>query len=138
MCLILDANKYSGFLNPKDEDMEPVRDWLRRKNGKIVYAPTARLQHELDNCQPMRRIFDEYSRAGQVKMINEKKVGQVASQITGLVSDDEHIIALAIVSKTKLLVSGDKKLHADFRKKIKGRIYQNKRHRHLLKKDTCP
>ena len=46
MCIILDVNCISKFKNPADEDMEPVWDWLERKNGKIVYAYTEQFNKE--------------------------------------------------------------------------------------------
>jgi len=30
MCLILDANRYSDFINKDNEDMKPIRKWLDR------------------------------------------------------------------------------------------------------------
>ena len=40
MCLILDTNKYGDFLEPKNQDMEPIRNWMKTRNGKIAYSPT--------------------------------------------------------------------------------------------------
>ena len=31
MCIILDVNRIGKFKNPTDEDMEPVRYWLKSK-----------------------------------------------------------------------------------------------------------
>ena len=39
MCVILDANCFGNFKNLSNEEMQPVRDWLRR-SGKIVYSDT--------------------------------------------------------------------------------------------------
>ena len=43
MCVILDTNMYGRFLNQKDADMEPVRDWVE-KHGKIAYSPTSKMK----------------------------------------------------------------------------------------------
>lgn len=40
MCLVLDTNKYGDFLEPENQDMEPIRKWMKTKNGKIAYSPT--------------------------------------------------------------------------------------------------
>ena len=65
-------------------------------------------------------------------------------------SNDEHIIALALIAKVKVLVSyaeyesgrkGDSDLFDDFRDKnlVGGRVYTRKAHaRRMLTKDTCP
>ena len=138
MCLILDANKYSDFLDPENEDMEPVRNWIKKKKGKIVYAPTGKLKTELDNHGPMKRRIKEYRQAGRIKLADPEKVNREIGNLPEISSDDRHIIALAIVSNVKLLVSKDQKLQDDFKKIARGKIYKNKSHKHLLKSDLCP
>ena len=118
--------------------MKPVRDWINKKNGKIVYSPTKKLQDELDRHQKMKRRFSEYRKAGRLRIIDKEKVNEIESKLTGLSSNDKHIIALAIVSGVKLLVGGDKDLRDDFKKIVRGKIYKGKRHKHLLRQDTCP
>ena len=68
------------------------------------------------------------------------------------VSDDPHIIALAMVANVKVLVvervyddprrpegrGRDSDLQEDFKNIVGGRVYQTKRHSRLLRKDTCP
>ena len=77
----------------------------------------------------------------------QKKENELKGKIK---SDDEHIIALALVTGVKVLVSyadyenrqkGDSDLFDDFRDKnlVGGRVYTKKSHaRDMLKKDTCP
>ena len=141
MCLILDANQYGAFLQPNNEEMKPVKNWLG-KGGKIIYSPTTRLKREIKRSPKMERLFLKYMQAGQLKRISkddvEKEENTLTSLRSNLISNDKHIIALAIVSGSKLLISNDKDLQADFKNRVKGKIYQGKRHRHLLNKDTCP
>lgn len=138
MCLILDTNKYGDFLNPVNSDMQPIREWIRTKNGKIVYAPTEKMEKELGNHNRMKRMFYEYRQAGRLKIIDREKVNRTEAELTGLSSNDGHIVALALAAEVKLLVSEDKKLHKDFKKFVNGKIYQNKAHEPLLKRDICP
>ena len=137
MCLILDTNKYGDFLNPDNADMQPVRKWLDGR-GKIAYSPTQKFESEL--TKQMRSQFDLYRDVGKMKLVNESTVQGVQNNLTNLKSDDPHIIALAIVAKVKLLVSGDKDLHDDFKDhpSIKGKVYQNQDHEKLLTPDLCP
>lgn len=138
MCLILDANKYSDFLNEDNEDMKPVRYWIE-KTGKIVYSPTRKMNEELERHGSMKGKFFEYRRAGRLKIIDMERVNQEETKLTGISSNDAHIIALARAANAKLLVSGDKRLHEDFLQEInQGKIYQRKEHKHLLKSNTCP
>lgn len=137
MCVILDANSYSDFLDKDNAGMQPLRDWLGRQ-GKLVYAPTRRMKAELDSHRSMRKRFVEYSQAGRVKEVDEEEVVAKEAELTGLSSDDGHIVALALVAEVDLLVSHDKNLHDDFKRLVKGKVYQNEKHRHLLRRDTCP
>ena len=139
MCLILDTNKYGDFLNQNNPDMEPVRKWLE-KGGKIAYAPTQTMKSELNKHEKMRQKFYDYDEAGKLKQPPKEEVEKAMERLQklDLKSDDPHIIALAQVSGVKLLVSGDKALHADFKELIKGKIYQTKKHQNLLKPDLCP
>ncbi len=138
MCLILDKNMYGSFFDPKNADMEPVRKWMKKQKGKIVYSPTRKMKKELWNHGKMRIIFDNYRRAGKLKLVDKAAVEAEKKNLPELKSDDPDIIALARVSNVKLLVSADKPLHADFKDIIQGKIYQTRQHRRLLKRDTCP
>ena len=146
MCLILDTNKYGEFFDPTNRNMEPVRQWYK-KMGKFVYTPTPKMMKELAGNDKMRQLFSEGRRTKKVKWIDEKKEHKKEKELTKevltkkrkLKSNDLHIIALALAGEVKLLVSGDKNLHADFKDIIeKGNIYQNKAHKHLLAEDICP
>ena len=140
MCVILDTNTFGKFKNPADEDMEPVRKWLDNRNGKIVYANTKKFENEWERGG-MEHLIDQMTRAGQLKLISEG-VQEKADELKGkVVSNDEHIIALALVANVRVLVSyteGDKDLFKDFKKCVRGKIYTRKQHKHLLTRDTCP
>lgn len=138
MCLILDTNMYGLFLVPDNKDMEPVRNWVYRKNGKIAYSPVAKIKDELEKYPTMRDRFEEYSRKGKLKYFCPEDVEQEKAKLPQLRSDDPYILALAQVSGASLLVSADKKLHTDFKQIVGGKVYQTKKHTHLLKKDLCP
>lgn len=142
MCIILDVNCISKFKNPTDEDMEPVWDWLERKNGKIVYAYTEQFNKEWDEGggYQLRR---DLQRRGKFKERLAQEVQEKADELEQsdiLRSDDPHIIALAIIAEVKVLVSNDRRLHEDFKNRnlVGGKVYQRKSHSRLLRNDTCP
>ncbi len=152
MCVILDTNTFGRFRNQKNQDknkdLEPVREWLRNKNGKIVYSNTEKYKNEWKSGG-MEHWAKERSRAGQFKLVSDG-VEEKEKELKGkLRSDDEHIIALAIIAKVKILISysdfpdpgkGDSDLFDDFRDPnlVNGSVYTKKEHEHLLTKDTCP
>ena len=138
MCLILDTNMYGLFLTSDNEDMKPVRDWIDNRDGKIAHSPTGKMRDELNKYPRMRDRFEQYSRAGKLKTFPREDVEQEKNSSSLLQSDDPDIIALARVSGVRLLVSGDKNLHTDFKQIVGGSIYQTRQHKHLLKRDLCP
>ena len=131
---------WGDFLSQK-EDLRPIHRWLEEQNGKLVYS----------NYEPIRREFNgrpnnnlkEYHRAGRALLISskevEKKVKEIIKNKYQLKSKkkDIHILGLAKASNVKVLCSRDKGLHQDFKSIIRGSIYQNKKHQHLLTPDLC-
>lgn len=138
MCLILDTNKYGDFLTSENQDMEPVRIWMKSRDGKIAYSPTEKMERELNRHSKMREQFDRYRETDKLKLVPPNEVEQAMNSLQGLQSDDPDIIALAQVSGVNVLVSSDTNLHADFKQIIRGSVYQTQKHKHLLKKDLCP
>ena len=143
MCMILDTNTFGKFKNPADEDMEPVWKWLNDRDGKIVYSNTKKFEDEWERGG-MSHLRDQMMRAGQLKLVSEgvqEKANELKGEIT---SNDEHIIALALIARVKVLVSyreGDGDLFADFKNRelVRGKVYTRKAHaRRMLTKDTCP
>ncbi len=142
MCIILDTNTFGKFRNPNDEDMAPVWKWLDNRNGKIVYANTKKFEDEWEKGG-MSHLRDQMMRAGQLKLVSEGVQEKADELVAEIVSNDEHIIALALVARVNVLVSyreGDRNLFADFKNRqlVGGRVYTRKSHEHMLTKDTCP
>lgn len=153
MCIILDANCFGNFRDKSNEDMKPIHRWLERKNGKIAYSNTERFQSEWKNSGVN---YLELSRAGRLKLFPEQEVLKKQEELVGqLESDDPHIIALAVVAKSRVLVvqrqtdeplkggrrrakGADTALQRDFKKHVRGRVYVTASHRHLLTSDLCP
>jgi hypothetical protein len=142
MCVILDANTFGKFRNPNDEDMASVWRWLNNRNGKIVYSNTKKFEDEWERGG-MSHLRDQMMRAGQLKLVSEG-VEEKADELKGeIMSNDEHIVALALIARVTVLVSyreGDEDLFADFKNRelVRGKVYTRKAHAHMLTKDTCP
>ena len=143
MCIIVDANTFHKFKEPDNEDMEPVWTWLEKRNGKIAYADTEKLEDEWDNGG-MQNLRNQLRQAGKLKVVASEDVQEKADELKGEIeSDDEHIIALALIARVKVLVSyreGDRNLFADFKNRqlVGGKVYTRKTHTRMLTKDTCP
>ena len=140
MCAILDANMFGEFKNQSNEDMQPVWNWLEQKNGKIAYTNTRKFEEEWERGG-LTDLIQQLQRTGKLKEIPARDVRQKENELKGNIeSDDEHIIALAMVANVKVLVSNDTTLHRDFKNRdlVGGKVYQTARHKHLLTRDTCP
>ena len=143
MCIIVDANTFHKFKEPNDEDMEPVWTWLEKKDGKIAYSDMEKLEEEW-NRGGMQNLRNRLRQRGKLKVVSPQDVQEKTNELSGeIASNDEHIIALAIVASVKVLVSyreGDKDLFADFKNRelVGGKVYTRKAHARLLTKDTCP
>ena len=150
MCIIVDTNTFHKFKKPDDEDMEPVWTWLEKRGGKIAYSDTEKLEEEW-NRGGMQNLRNRLRRTGKLKIVSPQDVEEKADELKGKIkSDDEHIIALALVARVKILISysdyesgqtGDRDLFDDFRDKrlVGGSVYTREGHaRSMLKKDTCP
>lgn len=143
MCIIVDTNTFHKLKEPDNEDMEPVWTWLEKRDGKIAYASTEKLEEEWNNGG-MQNLRNQLRQAGKLKVVSSEGVQEKADELKGeIASNDEHIIALALIARVKVLVSyreGDKDLFTDFKNRelVGGKVYTRKTHARMLTKDTCP
>ena len=148
MCVILDTNTFGRFRDPKNEDLEPVRKWLNNQKGRVVYSNSEKYKKEWKRGGMVNWV-KERSRAGQYRLISDG-VEEKEKELKGKIqSDDEHIIALALIAHVKVLISysddhnrqrGDSALMRDFKDKelVGGKVYTKKENKHLLKSGLCP
>lgn len=136
MCIILDANCLGLFVSA-DGSMAPVSTYFIR-NGSIAIGGS-KLKAEYRNNKKFVSFLAELMKKGQVHKINDSAVDDLEGIIAtrpDAKSDDPHILAIAVLSNARVLISHDQPLHQDFTSTNfftpKGRIYQNPRHRRLL------
>jgi hypothetical protein len=145
MCLIIDndvvhevfkADSSSRFVYIKEGLFE------QKKPLKLVYG--GRLRDEYFESETIRRIILQLDRAGRAVAMPDEAIKAVELSVEGLCeSNDAHVIALAVVSNARILLSSDKTLHQDFTnpdlvKKPRGKVYQGVEHARLLSRsDSC-
>lgn len=142
MCIILDTNAFSDYVNEKPY-MQPVRRWLEggkgvRPKGKLVYSPTPVIEKEIRNHAKFGLQLKALRQAGRVKEVRSDLVNKKQDTLGKIESDDPHILALAIAGGVRVLVSRDKKLGVDFKRLTRGSIYKYQTHKRLLTNDLCP
>lgn len=140
MCIIVDTNMAADVFSRKvSADLRPVINWLVGSGGKLVVG--GKLTVELNRNTEVGKQLVELKRSGKLRTVVPAPVDAIRARV-GFKSNDDHIIALALASNARVLVSRDRLLHADFTNPSilspKGKVYQTARHAKLLRQDTCP
>ena len=117
MCLVIDPSSLPSVFNPKSQrhsDFAPVLRWVTKSSGRIIYGGSKYLT-ELGRMTRYVRIINELARAGKVIKLDSNKVDKLAAELKVRIPDlqfnDEHIVAIVIVSRCKIVCSDDKKAY---------------------------
>ena len=140
MCLIVDVNMLSEMLlMNNDEDLTSIRTKILSGIVKINYGGSKLLEEYSKNYTAYKIVL-QLDRAGFAILHDQNSIDEEEDRLKNeklCISDDEHIIALAVIAKVRILCSKDIDLHSDFTNtkllsRPKGKVYQNKSHDHLL------
>jgi predicted nucleic acid-binding protein len=149
MCIVIDTNAFAKVFtttNAEHDDFKPVLDWILRGKGKLILGGTQYEKIEIREKMPKYLgVLANLARAGKIHRVDTARVDSEAAKLEPFRTkdhDDPHIVALCIVSKTKVLCTGDDRSHSfvkDKRHYPKGqrppKIYTNKAHTDLLTPD---
>src|SRR5438093_7796415 len=114
MCIIVDTNVAAEFFR-RVPAYEPV--WVALVAHRTRLVRGGKLAGELVANAEIARIIAELDRQGLMWVEDNVKVDRATDKVRnrGLCqSDDYHIIALALVSGSRLLCTRDKALMTDF------------------------
>jgi predicted nucleic acid-binding protein len=137
VCLIVDANAASMFLS----EPSAIRDWLSGATDEPRLVAGGLLRKELAALTNVRKFLVELERAGRLRSADAEHLGKVEARLRseGLcVSNDSHVLALAIVSGARSLATFDNALASDFKSakiidRPRGSVYRDPDiHGHLL------
>lgn len=138
MCLIVDANARNLLSNRGSL----VNAWLSGGRGNPKLVAAGKLREELANKEETRRWLVELERAGRLRSADAASLAAEEARLRrsrSCVSNDHHVLALAIVSGARTLATEDGALMHDFRNKAivdrpRGSIYRDiPEHRRLLR-----
>ena len=147
MCAIVDTNiLHDVFDTNRSQAGEHFYKWLIRKGTVVVGG---RLRREVP--RKWQSLFSEMQQKGTARNIPDKEVDIEETRIKTEVSydsDDEHVLALALVSGARLLYTNDVDLQDDFRNRDilrDGKVYTTRKyqdvrtsHKKLLRRpDLC-
>ena len=152
MCAIVDANVAHEVFGPSTPPAgRRFLDWLSKGRGRLVVG--GKLLEELTRSKDFTGWARELTLAGKMRMVDASEVNARTDQVRSegaCTSDDPHVIALAQVSRARLLYSNDGRLQKDFRNKQliddpRGSVYSTQKssefrpaHKKLLgRQDLC-
>ncbi|MBF2755744.1 MAG: hypothetical protein ISN29_10885 [Gammaproteobacteria bacterium AqS3] len=144
MCLIIDANMFDGYIKQKDANMQQLKFWVENKSRRVAYSNAGKMKQELARNPEMMEMLFAYRESEKAELFSEEEIKRQEETLQeyGLKSDDEHILALALASGARLLVSEDRALGVDFKAHpIRGKVYKNQnrqRREDLLRECRCP
>lgn len=117
MCAIVDNNVVTEvFGNRPPEAGKKFRQWLGNRNGRLVVG--GKLLEELKGNSGFREWFQQNQLSGRLRQVKRSKVEAEEQRIRWenlCQSDDEHVVALAVVSGARLLYTNDADLIKDFK-----------------------
>ena len=138
MNIIIDTNRLTVCANGEDESL-PVLKALFSKSLKMVLGGSKLNQEYRRHTKFCTNILAELERQGVLIILDNDEVDDEERRIYKIEhrSDDEHILAVARLSGSRLLYSHDGDLHKDFKNtdivpKPRGRVYKNPSHSRLL------
>jgi len=153
MCVILDASaRDDAFGNRRTRAGEQFFRWLERPRARLVLG--GKLTEELASSDSFAKWAETAIADGRIRSFNPTEVGAEAESLAANwhgSSNDQHVIALARVSRARILYAIDGDLCEDFKDSRlvstpRGRVYptgdsQNaaRRRRQLLNQtNLCP
>ena len=156
MCVIVDANVVGGLLRNGGTSGGFLLSQIESRKVKLVVGGQ-QFRREYRKAG-FDKWLVEAIRAGLVRQEVDQEVNDRATTLarrhvagtTRFRSDDYHILALAQISRARLLYSSDRNLHADFTNKDlldnpRGKVYSTsldealaEKHRRLVRQRPCP
>ena len=140
MCAIVDVNvAHQVFGENRPPAGERFFDWLSGPHGQLVLG--GRLREELGKDAKVSKWIKTASLYGNVRSVIDEEVNGRAEALRRndiCTSNDEHVIALALVSGARLLYTNDQALIDDFGNREiiagpRGKVYTTKRNRQVTR-----
>ena len=117
MCAIVDASvAFEVFGRKRTAAGTRFRDWLDDGRGQLVVGGRV-LEELVRNRNFARWLLEARRMTGRVRQIGSARIRQRQDELIqrgALQSDDEHVVALALVSGARLLYTDDARLQRDF------------------------
>lgn len=125
--IVIDINVLSCIFNKNHSQHDcykPVYDLIYSNNGRaraiIVYGGTKYMQ-ELSKVSQYADIILELNNKGKAKCINnnliDKKEQEIRNALENSKFNDQHIVAILVISRAPIVCSDDKEAHPFFKER---------------------
>jgi len=118
MCIIIDTNTLASVFDQTSANhanFKPVYDWIYTGKGKVVYGGT----RYLNEIKKYAGVFNELKNKKKAIKVNDDLVDRMEVEISDKIVhadfDDQHLVALLIISGTKLICSLDERAYKYFK-----------------------
>jgi len=118
MCIIIDTNTLASVFDQTSANhanFKPVFDWITSGKGKVVFGGT----RYLNEIKKYAGIFNELKKKKKAIKVNDNDVDsmevEVSRKIVHADFDDQHLVALLIISRSKLICSLDERAYKYFK-----------------------
>jgi len=122
MCIIIDTNSLANVFKTSSqnhEEFEPVLKWIIEGKGKVVFGGSKYIS---EIGLGYAKLFNELRNTKKAVKIDNEKVDQLEVKLKSLIKhadfDDQHIVALLVVSGCKLICSEDRRAYPYFRNSL--------------------
>lgn len=143
--IIVDTNTWSPVFNNKDKNhanFKLVYEYIMDGKCVLAYGGTKYFE-ELEKCESYLKLHNQFKTANMARTFDADDIDAMVGKISALKChrdlDDQHIIALQVVSKAKVICSKDVRAHKFFKDKAlypkkhrMPKIYSQLRHKEVL------
>lgn len=112
MLAIVDANQAGNFAKTDSDHLHEFVRWVL-SGGKVALG--GRLTSELGKVGSFLPFLSQWRSSGRLILISDTLVNELENSLPPIKSDDPHVVALAIISDAKLIVTDDKPLMKDMK-----------------------
>jgi hypothetical protein len=120
MCIVIDINVIPLVFTTESNKYSPIKEWITIGKGKLVYGGT-KYNSELKGMTKHLIFLNRLKKAGRIPEMDNNEVDNQENRLKKLISkndfNDQHIIAIIIVSGCKLVCTEDKESHKYIKKR---------------------
>ncbi len=121
MCVvaIVDANSLRVLATRQGQGDSLFLSWIKKRHGILAFTNSGKYFTEIRKNRAVMELIQRYNQGGQLRKISAEALTDAGNRLNKklCLSNDHHILSLALASRARVLCSGDDALRKDFRNK---------------------